>query len=326
MRRRTFIKAIAGVAAACPLPALAQSTRLPKIGFLSGASAKEWTPLVGAFHNGLRESNLIANRDLTIDYRWAEGQYARLPSLAASLVQDGSDVIVAVTPPAALAAKAATASVPIVFVTGADPVALGLVSSINRPGGNLTGMTFATAELTSKLLQTIHRLVPNLKDVAILANPKNQSFAAQVRDLQAAAQSVGLKVETLTASTEAEIDQAFGQAKERGIDALVIATDSFFLVQKQQLIDLSARFSLPTVYNLREYVTAGGLLSYGTSVADAYRQVGIYVGRILKGTRPGDLPVLQPTKFELALNLKTAKALGLAVPDTLIAIADEVIE
>jgi putative ABC transport system substrate-binding protein len=325
MRRRAFIAALGGVAA-LPLVAHAQQPKLPKVGFLGGASAHEWSPFISAFLNGLRETGYVEGRNITIEYRWAEGQYDRLPAFAADLVRTGSDLIVAVTPPAALAAKAATTTVPIVFVTGADPVALGLVSSINRPGGNLTGMTFATAELASKLLQTIHQLVPNLKSVAMLVNPNNQSSASQSRDLQTAAQGFGSSFQVLAASSEVEIDKAFEQIKGRGIDALVIATDSFFLVQKNQLVQLAQRFAVPAIYNLREYVVAGGLLSYGTSVTDAYRQVGIYVGRIFRGAPPNELPVLQPTKFELVINLKTAKALGLAIPDRLIALADEVIE
>jgi putative ABC transport system substrate-binding protein len=326
MRRREFIAGLGGAAAVWPLVVRAQQGKLPKVGFLSSASAKEWTPFLSAFLGGLRETEHVEGRHFTIEYRWAEGQYDRLPALAADLVRNRSDLVVAVTPPAALAAKAATATIPVVFLTGADPVALGLVASINRPGGNLTGITFATAELASKLLQTIQQLVPNLTSIAMLVNPGNQSSVAQSRDLQIAVQSLGAKCQVLSATNEADLDKAFEQIKGHDVDALVVATDSFFLVRKNQLVSLSERFAVPTVYNLREYVIAGGLLSYGTSVADAYRQVGIYVGRILKGARPADLPVLQPTKFELVINPKTAKALGLTVPDKLLALADEVIE
>jgi putative ABC transport system substrate-binding protein len=241
-------------------------------------------------------------------------------------VQNGSNVIVAVAPPAARAAKAATNSIPIVFVSGADPVALGLVSSMNRPGGNLTGITFATAELSSKTLQTIHQLLPSLNSVAILVNPINPNSASQSRDMQTAAQSVGLKIHILPASSEAEIDKAFHQINKLGVGALIIATDAYFLVRKNQIVTLSRHHAVPTVYNLREYVTSGGLLSYGTSLPDAYRQLGIYVGRVLKGASPSDLPIWQPTKFELVINPGTARALGIAVPDKLLALADEVIE
>lgn len=325
MRRRDILS-LAGAAAAWSLTARAQQRTIRKVGFLSSASAQEWQPFVSAFLHGLRDHDHIEGQSVAIEYRWAEGRYERLPEFAADLVRRGVDLIVAVTPPAALAAKAATAAVPIVFVTGADPVSLGLVSSINRPGGNLTGVTFATAELASKLLQTIHQLVPNLKSIGMLVNPNNQNSRAQINDLQAAAQSVRLTFNVLTAGTEAEIDEAFRQVKDRRIDALVIATDSFFLIRKHQLSALSQRIAVPAVYNLREYVLAGGLLSYGTSVRDAYRQAGNYVGRILKGDRPGDLPILRPTKFEMVFNMQAAKALGLKIPDTLLALADEVID
>jgi putative ABC transport system substrate-binding protein len=325
MRRRDIL-GLAGATAAWPLIARAQHRTIRKIGFLSSASAQEWQPFVSAFLQGLRDIDHIEGQSFAIEYRWAEGRYERLPAFAADLVRSDVDLIVAVTPPAALAARAATAIVPVVFVTGADPVSLGLVASINRPGGNLTGVTFATAELASKLLQTIHQLVPNLKSIGMLVNPNNQNSSAQISDLQTAAQSVQLTFSALSASNEAEIDEAFKQVKDRGINALVIATDSFFLIRKHQLIALSQRIAVPAVYNLREYVLAGGLLSYGTSVRDAYRQAGNYVGRILKGARPGDLPILRPTKFEMVFNMQAAKALGLKIPDTLLALADEVID
>jgi putative ABC transport system substrate-binding protein len=325
MRRRQFITAVAGLAAAFPLPIRAQQ-RLPKIGFLSSASEKEWQPLVGAFFGGLRETGYVENRDVTIEYRWAEGRYERLHAFAAELVRSGADVIVAIAPPAARAAKAATTRVPVIFISGGDPVALKLVSSINRPGGNLTGITFVTADLMPKILQTLLQLFPKLNSVAILVNPSNLHSAGQVKDLQLAAQSAGLKAEVLHASTEAEIEKAMVQAKERGVGAVIVGTDPFFLAQKDPLINLPQRLAMPTVYNLREYVVSGGLISYGTSITDAYRQVGIYVGRVLKGAWPADLPILRPTKFELIINRKTAKTFGLSIPDQLLALADEVIE
>jgi putative ABC transport system substrate-binding protein len=235
-------------------------------------------------------------------------------------------VIVAVSPPAARAAKGATSTIPVVFVLGVDPVPLGLVASTNRPGGNMTGFNFATAEIVSKIMQTMLQLIPQLRTFAFLMNPQNPNSASQAQDVQASAKKLGREATIFLASSGAEIDAAFDAIKLRGIDALIIAADAFFVSRRTQLVTSSQRLAIPTVYALREYVAAGGLLSYGTSVTDAYRQVGVYVGRILKGAKPADLPILQPTKFEVSINIKTAKALGLNVPDNLLALAEEVIE
>jgi putative ABC transport system substrate-binding protein len=261
-----------------------------------------------------------------MEYRWADGQYDRLPGLAAELVRDRVDLIVAVAPPAALAAKAATSSIPIVFSSGADPVKLGLVASFNKPGGNVTGVTFIVAELGPKILEVILELIPQAKTVAYLANPDNQSTVTQAKDVQAAAQSVGREALIVYANSGETIDRAFSDLAERKPGAVLIGTDAFFLTQKDRMVSLPRRYGIPAIYSLREYPMDGGLLSYGTSLPDAYRQIGLYAGKILKGTKPADLPVLYPSRFELVINLKTAKALGLNVPPTLIARADEVIE
>lgn len=326
MRRRDFLGVLSSAMATWPCIARAQKPAIPVIGFLSSTSADQWSQFIAAFHIGLKEQNFADGANVAIEYRWAEGQYDRLPGFADDLVRKGCDVIVAVAPPAARAAKAATSKIPIVFISGVDPVALGLVASVNRPGGNLTGFNFATAEIVSKIMQTILQLLPQLRTFAFLMNPQNPNSASQANDVQSAAKALGREASILLASSGADIDAAFDVIKQRGIDALIIATDAFFVSRRTQLVSSSERLAIPTVYALREYVAAGGLLSYGTSVTDAYRQVGAYAGRILKGAKPADLPVLQPTKFEIAINLKTAKALGLSVPDNLLALADEVIE
>ena len=326
MKRRQFIALLGGTVATWPLQAEAQKPAVPVVGFLSSTSAVQWSQFIAAFHRGLGELGYAEGANVGIEYRWAEGQYDRLPGLASELVSKDCNVIVAVAPPAAKAAQTATSKIPIVFVTGVDPVALGLVASINRPGANITGFNFATAELVSKIMQTIVQLIPQLKSFAFLMNPQNPNAASQAHDAHAAAKGLGREAHVLPASSPADIDAAFGAIKARGIDALIVATDAYFVSRTTQLVELSRQHSVPTVFALREYVAAGGLLSYGTSVIDAYRQVGVYTGRILKGAKPADLPVLQPTKFEITINLKAAKELGLSVPDNLVALADEVFE
>jgi putative ABC transport system substrate-binding protein len=326
MKRRQFMTLMGGTVTAWSVPAQAQKSAAPVIGFLSSTSAAQWSHFIAAFLQGLGEQSYTEGANVGIEYRWAEGQYGRLPGLAGELVGKDCNVIVAVSPPAAKAAQAATSKIPIVFVSGVDPVALGLVASINRPGANITGFNFATAEVVSKIMQTIVQLIPQLKSFAFLMNPQNPNAASQARDAQAAAKGLGREAHILPASSPADIDAAFDVIKARSIDALIVATDAYFVSRTSQLVDLSRKLHVPTVYALREYVASGGLLSYGTSVTDAYRQVGVYAGRILKGAKPADLPVLQPTKFEITINLKTAKELGLSVPDNLLALANEVFE
>jgi ABC-type uncharacterized transport system substrate-binding protein len=326
MRRREFITLLGGAAAAWPLAARAQQPALPVVGFLNSGALEERLHLVSAFRRGLGETGHVESRTLAIEYRWSEGHYERLPVLAADLVRRRVAVIVAtgdtVSP---LAAKAATTTIPIVFAIGGDPVAAGLVSSFNRPGGNITGVSVISAALLAKQLELAHELVPKAGLVGILVNPRPSS-AIDLSELQSAAQSRGLDLLVLEANSEDTIDAAFSRLAQKRADALVVEPDVFFLDRRDRLVRLAARHGVPTVYSRREYVPIGGLISYGTSLADAYRQVGVYTGRVLKGEKPGDLPVLQPTKFELVINLKTAKALGLEVPPTLLARADEVIE
>jgi putative ABC transport system substrate-binding protein len=298
----------------------------PVVGFLGSTSAVQFASPVAAFQQGLKETGYTDSRNVVIDYRWADGQYERLATLAAELVRIPSNVIVAVAPPAALAAKSATSTIPIVFASGADPVALGLVASINRPGGNITGVNFVTGEITGKILETALELVPQVTTVVFLVNPSNPNTRSQTINAEAAATALRRTLHVMQAQTEAQIAQAFVRAKELGVGAFIVATDVFFLSRTAQLISLSTRYEIPVVYNLAEYVRAGGLLSYGTNLTEAYKQVGRYAGQILNGAKPANLPVMQPTKFELVINLKAAKALGLTVPATLLARADEVIE
>jgi putative ABC transport system substrate-binding protein len=324
MRRREFLRMLGSMAAMSPLMAHAQ--QLPAIGFLGSISERQWTPFVAAFFDGLKEMGFVEKQNFRMEYRWADGQYDRLPDLATELIRARVDMIVAVAPPAALAAKAATNSIPIVFSSGADPVKLGLVASFNKPGANVTGVTFITAELVPKILELILELIPQAKTVGFLANPDNQNTVAQARDVQAAAQSLGREARIVYANTGEAIDKAFSDLAASKVDAIMVGTDAFFLNQKDRMVSLPQRYRIPAIYNLREYPAAGGLLSYGTSVMDTYRQIGLYAGRILKGTKPADLPVFSSSRFELIINLKTAKALGLSVPPTLVARSDEVIE
>jgi putative tryptophan/tyrosine transport system substrate-binding protein len=322
--RRELIAMLGGAAVACPLAVHAQQPAMPVIGFLSSRSPDDSTLVLAAFRQALAEAGYVEGRNVAIEFRWAEGRYDRLPALAAELVRRPVTVIAAFAPPAASAAKAATTTIPVVFETGEDPVEAGLVASLSRPGGNVTGVTLFTTLLGAKRLGLLRDLAqPEL--VGLLVNSTREG-ATQARDVQVAAQEVGQQVVVLQAGTDREIEAAFAALVERRARALMVGADPFFDTRRDRLIVLAARHAVPTVYHLREFPFAGGLMSYGASIADAYRQNGIYVGRILKGEKAGDLPVVRPTRFELVINLKTAKALALAIPPGVLAIADEVIE
>jgi putative tryptophan/tyrosine transport system substrate-binding protein len=327
MRRREFITLLGGGATSWPLAASAQQPAMPVVGFLHSGSRDAFARPLAAFHQGLGEAGYVEGRTVAIEYRWAENHYDRLPAMAADLVSRGVSVIA--TPgstPAALAAKAAAPEIPLVFLIGNDPVKLGLVASLNAPGGNVTGVSFLINALEAKKLEVMHELVPAASTIGVLLNPKNPLVDTQLKDVQEAARILGLKVVALNVGSEAEIGAAFATLVEQRGGALLVTADPAFTSWRDPMIALAARNAVPTVYHLREFTDAGGLISYGTSLADGYRLVGLYVGRILKGTKPADLPVQQPTKFELVINLKTAKALGLKIPETFLLRADEVIE
>jgi putative tryptophan/tyrosine transport system substrate-binding protein len=326
MRRREFITLLSGAAAAWPLAAQAQQPALPVVGFLSPGSSGALGHLVGAFRRGLNEAGYVEHRNVGIEYLWAEGQIDRLPALANDLVRAQVSVICAAGPGAALAAKAATSAIPIVFTSGDDPVKIGLVASYNQPGGNLTGVAVVNDGLGAKRLGLLREVISSTALIAVLLNPTETTFDAQLNDVQEAARAVGQQIQVLRASTEREIDAAFATAARLGAGAILVGISFFYTIRREQLVSLAAQAALPTIYGQREFMSAGGLMSYASDLADAYRQAGIYTGRVLGGARPADLPVLQPTKFEFLINLKTAKALGLSFPPGVLAIADEVIE
>jgi putative ABC transport system substrate-binding protein len=325
MRRRKFITLL-GSTVVLPFVARAQQ-RMPVIGYLGATAPGGYsTPLIAAFRQGLTEIGFVEDQNVAIEFRWAEGRYDRLPALAAELVNRGVAVILAGSLPSALAAKQATSAIPIVFVMGADPVKLGVVASLNRPEGNVTGIYQYFGALGGKRLGFIRELVPSLTVLAVLSNPKNPNADDHLDDIQAAARAIGQQIDVLRASSESEVDAAFARLAQRRDGALLVADDPFFSVRGDQIVALAARYAIPASYYWRAFALAGGLMSYGSSSNENNRQAGIYVGRILKGAKPSELPVLQPTKFELVINLKTAKVLGLSVPSSLIATADEVIE
>jgi ABC-type uncharacterized transport system substrate-binding protein len=325
MRRRDFITLLGGAAAALPLPVLAQQ-KLPVIGFLNSGSPGAFGHFVSAFRQGLGEVGYVEHRNVGIEYRWAEGRVDQLPALARELVRTQIAVICAGGPPSALAAKAATTTIPIVFTSGEDPVKLGLVASYNRPGGNVTGVALLIDVLGAKRLGLLREIVPAATLIAVLLNPTWPTFDTQLQDVQEAARAVGQQIHVLHANTEREIDAAFDTVKEVRASAMMVGPSTFFTVRRDQIVGLATRDALPTIYGQREFMAAGGLMSYATNLADAYRQAGVYSGKILSGARPAELPVVQSGKFELLINLKVAKALGLTIPAGVLAIADEVIE
>jgi putative ABC transport system substrate-binding protein len=327
MRRREFLGLVGGAASVWPLAAHAQEPAMPVIGFLHPTSPDTNADRMRAFRQGLKDTGYIEGANLTIEYRWAEGQFDRLPGLAAELVRRQVVVMVATTGSAPAAAKAATTVIPIVFAVGEDPVALGLVASLARPGGNLTGVNFFNYELVAKRLELLRELVPAAANVAVLVNPTNTINAeTTLRGVNAAARAIGLQVRVLNASTGHEIDVAFSTLVRERPDILFVGGDTVFAGRRVQLALLAMRHAIPAIYAQREYTEAGGLMSYGTNIAEAFRQVGVYTGRILKGAKPADLPVVQSTRFELVINAQAARTLGLTVPPSLLARADEVIE
>jgi putative ABC transport system substrate-binding protein len=312
--------------AAWPQAAHAQQPAMPVIGFLHAASPEAYAPMMTAFRQGLKEAGYVEGHNVAIEHRWAEGHYDRLPALAADLVRRQVAEIVTGGTPAALAAKAASSTIPIVINVGIDPAQIGLVASFNRPGGNVTGLALLTVELAAKQLEVLHELLRTSAAVAMLVNPNNPLTEPETKGMRDAARSLGLQLHILNASTEGEIDAAFGKLIELRAGALVVSGDPFFNSRGDQIVALAARHALPAIYEWREFATAGGLMSYGTDLADAYRQVGIYAGKVLKGAKPADLPVQRVVRVEFVINLKTAKTLGLTFPITLLGRADEVIE
>jgi putative tryptophan/tyrosine transport system substrate-binding protein len=327
MRRREFTTLLGGAAVAWPLAARAQQPAMPVIGYLNTRSLDNAVYLVEAFRRGLGEVGFVEGRNVTIEYRWALGQYDRLPAMAAELVSRPVTVLVSTGgEPATLAAKSATSIVPIVFTVGGDPVKEGLAASFNHPGGNATGISLLTATLEAKRLGLLRELVPRASTIGVILNPNYPPAESQLNDVQEAAGAINLKIQVLRSSTDREIDVAYETVAQQHIDALLVTADPFFDTRRAKLVALAARHKMPTMYHLREFPAAGGLVSYGVDFADVYRQVGIYTGRVLKGEKPADLPVMQASKFEFVINMKTAKALGLEVPLGLSAGADEVIE
>ncbi len=327
MRRREFITLFGGTAAAWPLAARAQQAAMPVVGFLSTRSPDESAHQLAAFRRGLSEHGYVEGGNVTIEYRWAEGQYDRLPAMASDLVRRQVTVLVAGGgDPSALAAKAATATIPVVATFASDPVKQGLVASLNRPGGNVTGISNLIATLEPKRFGLLRELVPQAVMVGVLLNPNYPTAANQLSEMQEAARAVGVQTNVVRASTDREIDIAFESVAQHRIPALAVAADPFLLARRDKLVALAASNAVPAMYGFREYAVAGGLMSYGIDLSEVYRQLGVYAGQVLKGAKPADLPLMQPTKFELVINLKTAKALGLIIPPGILAIADEVIE
>jgi putative ABC transport system substrate-binding protein len=326
MTRREFIRLFGG-AAALPVAARAEQPAMPVVGFLNPASPGPWTNLVAAFRGGLSELGYVEGQNLAIEFRWADGQYDQLRAMATDLVRRNVAVLVSTGGTAAvLAAKAATSTIPIVFTLGTDPVQLGIVASLNRPGGNVTGVNMFTAVVDTKRLGLLHDMVPMATSIAAVVNPNNPNAESQTKSIQEAARAVGWRAHVLRATTERELDAAFAGSAELHAGAVMVAADPFFLSRRDYIVALAARHAIPAIYEQREYAAAGGLASYGADFRDSYRQAGIYTGRILKGDEPADLPVMQSTKFEFVINLKTAKSLGLVVPNSMQVLADEVIE
>jgi len=325
MRRREFIMLFGGTTVAWPLAVLAQQPKMPVVGFLNGGSPDGYAPYVTGFLHGLNETGYSEGKNVTMDYQWARGQYDRLKEMAADLVRRKVAVIAANTPTAPVA-KAATAEIPIVFVNTGDPVVAGLVASFNRPGGNVTGVSLLGPELETKRLELLDQLIPGTKPIGVLVNPMNPAADIQLRKLREAAGMMKRQIDIVRASTPPDIEMAFKIVAQNGADGLLVVQDPFYNSRRDQIVALAARYEWPVVYPLREFADIGGLVSYGHDLVDGYRQMGVYVGRILKGEKPADLPVVQPTKFEFVINLKTAKTLGLTVPPSLLTTANEVIE
>ncbi len=327
MKRREFITLLSGAAVAWPLAVRAQQPALPVIGYLSARSPDETSHLIAAFRRGLGEQDFVEGQNVTIEYRWALGQYDRLPVMASELVRRSVTVLTTTGgEPSTLAAKAATSTIPIVFTTAGDPVKQGLVASYNRPGGNATGIRLLTTSAEPKRLGLLHELVPQATTIGFLLNPSYSESASQLSAVQEAARTLNLQVHILQASTDREIEAAFETVAPQGIQALAVAADPFFDTRREKLVALAARHTVPTIYHFREYAVDGGLMSYGVDASDAYRLVGVYTGRVLKGVKPADLPVIETVKFQFVINLKTAKALGVKISDNLLSLADEVIE